>query len=301
LIGRLLAGDPAALARVLTVLESGGSSADSMGASLRPHIGRARVIGFTGPPGAGKSTLISVYIAALRRREQRVAVLAIDPSSPISGGALLGDRTRMTSHATDHHVFIRSIASAGHRGGLAPSIPAMLNAIDAAGWPTIILETVGTGQTEVAVAELADVNVVLTAPGLGDDIQALKAGILETADVLVVNKSDRPDADQVRQQLKRAIALRSVHGSSPRIVATSATTGAGIEELVHAIASKAEAVPIESRTAHRLQVEILHLVRSAFEASLEQLDLDDTCARVGKGELTPHEAAEALLGIVSGN
>ena len=185
---RLLGGDVAALARAISLLEVGGQQSDALAARLRGHAGQARVIGFTGPPGAGKSTLISAYVAALRARAESVAILAVDPSSPLSGGAVLGDRTRMGEHSTDPGVFIRSVAARGHLGGLALSIPGILDAVDAAGWPTIILETVGAGQSETEIVEFADVKVVLNAPGLGDDVQAIKAGILEIADVLVVKQ-----------------------------------------------------------------------------------------------------------------
>ncbi len=172
---RLLAGDPGAMARAISVLETGGAEADALAARLRPHAGRALVVGFTGAPGAGKSTLISAYISAMRAAGERVAVLAVDPSSPLSGGAVLGDRTRMGAHTSDRGVYIRSVASRGHLGGLSLAIASMLDAVDAAGWPTIILETVGAGQSETEIVEFADVKVVLNAPGMGDDVQAIKA------------------------------------------------------------------------------------------------------------------------------
>ena len=189
-------------------MERGGAAADLIYRRICPRVGRATVIGFTGPPGAGKSTLIDAYIAALRTRGHSVAVAAVDPSSPISGGAVLGDRMRMRRHAEDSGVFIRSVASHGHLGGLSESIHRIVDAMDAAGRDFIIIETVGTGQSEVEVVEIADMCVVVNAPNMGDEVQAMKAGILEIADVLVVNKADLPLAQRTTKQLTNMLELR---------------------------------------------------------------------------------------------
>jgi len=234
IVGKLAAGDPAALARCITLMESGGETADLIHRRICASAGRAAVIGFTGAPGAGKSTLIDAYVGALRAREQTVAIAAVDPTSPISGGAILGDRVRMRRHSEDPGVFIRSVASRGHLGGLSESIHRIVDVMDIAGRDFIILETVGTGQSEVEVAEIADVCVVVNAPNMGDDVQAMKAGVLEIADVLVVNKADLPLAQRTTDQLKNMLKLRRDKHDIP-IVETVATKDTGIDLLCAAI------------------------------------------------------------------
>src|SRR5690348_11022798 len=196
IVNRLLKGDRRALARIVTLIENGDPDAREMLGQLHLHGGHAHVIGFTGSPGAGKSTLVAQLVRELRRRGARVGVVAVDPSSPFTGGAILGDRIRMQELAGDPNVFIRSMASRGSLGGLAASTRDVVRALDAGGFDTIIIETVGAGQAEVEIVRAAQTVVVVTAPGMGDDIQAIKAGILEIADVFVVNKADRPGADQ---------------------------------------------------------------------------------------------------------
>lgn len=297
---RLLAGDIATLARAISVLEAGGARAEVLALPLRSYAGRARVIAFTGPPGAGKSTLLSAYISVLRAREERVAVLAVDPSSPLSGGAVLGDRARMGAHIGDPGVYIRSIASRGHLGGLALAIPAILDAVDAAGWPTVILETVGAGQSETEVAEFADVKVVLNAPGLGDDIQAIKAGILEIADVLVVNKCDLPLADQTTRQLRAMLELRPIDRRNVRILETSAKTGEGLDRLDDAIAACIDAAMVgdpEPRIARRLRGVLRRHAEAAFHKGLSNLPeeiMDHLCAALRSGELSIEDAVSRL-------
>ena len=216
-----------ALARLLSLVEDESPQVRSVIKDLLPDTGGARVIGLTGSPGVGKSTVTGALLRAFRAAGRRVAVLAVDPSSPFSGGALLGDRIRMQEHATDEGVFIRSMASRGHLGGLAASTPQAIRVLDAAGFDPIIIETVGVGQAEVAIASLADSVVVLLAPGMGDAIQAAKAGILEVADLFVVNKADKPDAQQVVRDLRNMIALadRAEGDWKPPIVSTVATKG----------------------------------------------------------------------------
>ena len=233
-IDRLAAGDPSTLARCITLMERGGAAADLIYRRICPRVGRATVIGFTGPPGAGKSTLIDAYIAALRTRGHSVAVAAVDPSSPISGGAVLGDRMRMRRHAEDPGVFIRSVASHGHLGGLSESIHRIVDAMDAAGRDFIIIETVGAGQSEVEVVEIADICVVVNAPNMGDEVQAMKAGMLEIADVLVVNKADLPLAQRATDQLRDMLKLRHDKRDVP-IVETIAIKDTGVETLLATI------------------------------------------------------------------
>jgi len=225
-IDRLAAGDPSTLARCITLMERGGAAADLIYRRICPRVGRATVIGFTGPPGAGKSTLIDAYIAALRTRGHSVAVAAVDPSSPISGGAVLGDRMRMRRHAEDPGVFIRSVASHGHLGGLSESIHRIVDAMDAAGRDFIIIETVGAGQSEVEVVEIADICVVVNAPNMGDEVQAMKAGMLEIADVLVVNKAELPFAQRTTKQLTNMLELRRQNRDVP-VLETVALTETG--------------------------------------------------------------------------
>ncbi len=231
LVAGLFAGEVRALARAITMVESGRPEAAEIQKAIRPRLGHAVLVGFTGAPGTGKSTLINAYIAELRRRGKTVAVAAVDPSSPISGGAVLGDRIRMGAHTTDDGVYIRSLATRGHLGGLSAAIAKVVDVIDAAGWDVVVLETVGAGQSEVEVAEIADVKVVVNAPGLGDDIQALKAGILEIADILVVNKADLPLADLAAGTLESMLGLRADGAARVPIVKTVATEGEGVAEL----------------------------------------------------------------------
>ena len=234
IVERLCAGDPGALARCISVMETGGRAADHIHRRIVAKTGRATVIGFTGAPGAGKSTLIDAMIAALRAQGHTVAVAAVDPSSPVFGGAILGDRVRMRRHAEDPGVFIRSVASRGHLGGLSESIHRIVDVMDAAGREVVILETVGTGQSEVEVAEIADVCVVVNAPNMGDDVQAMKASVLEIADVLVVNKPDLPLAQRTTDQLRDMLKLRHDKRDVP-IIETVAIKDTGVDTLLAAI------------------------------------------------------------------
>lgn len=230
LIERLLAGDRLSLARAITELENDGHAAAGLRAELAAHVGRAHVIGVTGPPGGGKSTLVSALIGQLRARGRRVGVVAVDPSSPVSGGAVLGDRIRMAAHQSDDGVFIRSLASRGHLGGLSRSAADVVDAMDAARFDVVIVETVGAGQSEVEITRVADTRLVVCPPGLGDDIQAIKAGVLEIADAFVVSKSDLPDAQRTERELLSMLALRRP-GPRPPVLRTVATSGEGLVAL----------------------------------------------------------------------
>ena len=216
LVQQMRDGERRAIATAITELERLSPATPALLKAMQPHLGRALVVGFTGPPGAGKSTLVNAVIAHLRADGKTVGVIAVDPSSPVSGGAILGDRIRMTAALDDEGVFVRSLASRGYLGGLSPAAVRIIDALDAAGRDLILLETVGTGQSEIDVAEVADVRIVVTAPGLGDDIQAMKSGLLEIADILVVNKGDRPGAEITLQQLAgRARHSRRPDGTDP--------------------------------------------------------------------------------------
>jgi LAO/AO transport system kinase len=234
LVERARAGEARAVARLISLVEDESPLLREVMAALAPHTGHAQVIGITGSPGVGKSTSTSALVTELRRAGKRVGVLAVDPSSPFSGGALLGDRVRMQDHALDREVYIRSMASRGHLGGLAWSTPQALRVLDAAGCDVILVETVGVGQSEVEVAGMADTTMVLLAPGMGDGIQAAKAGILEIGDLYVVNKADRDGADQVRRDLRSMLALaeRPEGAWKPPIVKTIAHKGEGVDEVV---------------------------------------------------------------------
>ena len=261
----------------------------------------ARVVGITGPPGAGKSTTANALVAALRERGERVAVLAVDPSSPFSGGALLGDRVRMQGHATDPGVFIRSMASRGQLGGLAAATPMAIRALDAAGFDVILVETVGVGQVELHVASAADSTVVVVVPGMGDSIQAAKAGVLEIADVLVVNKADRPDTDATVRDLRNMVAL-STAAWRPPIVKTVATEAGGIADLVGELdrhwswlSSTGE---LERRRRARARDEVLAMAVAAVRGQLDGPLLDALAAQVADGTLDSREASGKLLGAV---
>src|SRR5208282_1846452 len=236
-VDKLIAGDAPTLARCITLMETGGPTADLVHQRICRHVGRAAVVGFTGAPGAGKSTLIDAYIGVLRARGHNVAVAAVDPSSPISGGAILGDRVRMQRHTDDPGVFIRSVASRGHLGGLSESMHRIVDVMDAAGRDFVIVETVGIGQSEIEIVEIADVCVVVNAPNSGDDVQAIKAGVLEIADVLVVNKADLPLADRTARQLRSMLKLRRENQDVP-VIETVATRETGIDRLGSAIESR---------------------------------------------------------------
>lgn len=231
----VLAGRRAAVARVLSQLERGERDADRLASELAPHLGRAHVVGVTGAPGAGKSTLVNALLGELVARGRRIAVVAVDPSSPISGGAVLGDRVRMGEHGQHENVFIRSVASRGHLGGLSRTTAAMIDVLDAAGFDTVIVETVGAGQSEVEIMGVADTRLVACPPGLGDGVQALKAGILEIADVLVVTKSDLPGSEPTARDLKDMLHLRAPAARGTwrvPVVNVCATKGTGVAELV---------------------------------------------------------------------
>jgi LAO/AO transport system kinase len=300
LIEGLFAGERRALARAITAVETEGEDGRAILRAIQQRLGHALVIGFTGPPGAGKSTLISAYVSELRRRRRTVAVIAVDPSSPISGGAILGDRIRMSEHDGDDGVFIRSLASRGALGGLTPAAIRATDVADAAGYDVVILETVGAGQSEVDVAEIAEIPVVVCAPGLGDDIQAIKAGILEIARVLVVNKSDLPLADRTRRQLLSMLELRE-RGARVPVLAATATTGDGIAALADAIEAAAQATTPHARIERsRRHVRKLvadaagRLVRDRLIARAD-VAFEQLCQAVAGGEIDVLAAAAQLV------
>ncbi|RSN44993.1 methylmalonyl Co-A mutase-associated GTPase MeaB [Amycolatopsis sp. WAC 04197] len=313
LVGRARDGVPRAIARLLSLVEDAHPRLPEVAAKLTPHTGNARVVGLTGPPGVGKSTSTSALLTALRAKGLRVGVLAIDPSSPFSGGALLGDRIRMTEHATDPGVFIRSMATRGHLGGLSWATPQAVRVLDAAGFDVVLIETVGVGQSEVDVVKLADTTVVLLAPGMGDGIQAAKAGVLEIADVFVVNKADREGADATVHDLKQMISLvrREIRGPSWRqpIVRTVASRGEGVEDVVRALDEhhdwlvRRDELPRRRAARARDEVEAIAVQRLRAEiVDLRSGDrLTEVAERVVARKLDPFAAAEELIGDLRGS
>jgi len=272
---------------------------------IAPLTGHAHVVGLTGSPGVGKSTVTGALVRAYREQGQRIGVLAVDPSSPFSGGALLGDRVRMQDHATDDQVFIRSMASRGHLGGLSWATPQAVRILAAAGFDVVLIETVGVGQAEVEIASLADTALVVVAPGLGDSIQAAKAGILEIADVFAVNKSDRPGAQEVVRDLRTMLAMASYDATAwkPPIVSTTAATGEGIAELAAVIDKHrdwlADTGQRDSRRLRRVREEISAIALGELRQRMGGLPgesrLDELSGRVMAGDLDPYSAADELI------
>ncbi len=305
LVERARAGQARAVARLVSLVEDESPLLRPVMAALAPHTGRAHVVGLTGAPGVGKSTSTNALIGALRAAGRTVGVLAVDPSSPFSGGALLGDRIRMQDHAADEGVFIRSMASRGHLGGLSFTTPQAVRVLDAAGFDVVLVETVGVGQSEVEVAGLADTTMVLLAPGMGDGIQAAKAGILEVGDLYVVNKADRDGADRLRRDLRSGLALteRAADAWQPPILATVAQTGQGVDDVVEGLeqhrAWLEETGQLAARRARRARAEVEAVAVAALRARWELGDhsaLDRLAEAVAAGEQDPYAAADALLG-----
>ncbi len=298
------AGDRRALARVLSLVERGGPAARTIAAEVFGSSGRATTVGVTGAPGSGKSTLTSALVATIRAAGGRPAVLAIDPSSPFSGGAILGDRVRMGDHALDKDVFIRSMATRGHLGGLALAVPEAVRVLDAAGFDWVIVETVGVGQVEVDIAGQADTTVVVVNPGWGDAVQANKAGLMEIADIFVINKADRDGVRQTRHDLQAMVQLGDLDGWSPPVLETVATEGTGVEALWEAVrqhrAHLDSTGDLVRRRHQRLAVELETLVGERLRKRARELLDDEPGAglrsRVLAGELDPYEAAEEVLG-----
>ena len=296
------------IARAITIVENQGAAAESFMAALasgpvsRP---RARTIGITGAPGVGKSTMTAALISSYRAQGMSVAVLAVDPSSPFSGGALLGDRIRMQSHSSDPEVFIRSMASRGHLGGLAATAGQVLRVFDAAGFDVVLIETVGVGQSEVEIAAAADTTVVLLAPGMGDGIQAAKAGILEIGDVFVVNKADREGAQSTARDLRNMLTLGQEEGPSswePAVVTSVASTGQGIPEVVQAIDDHYDWAlqhgELRRRRLVRAREEVISAlmerIRGLVFDTSHEIVLNEVSQAVSEGDLAVYQAADAL-------
>ncbi|MEU9196767.1 methylmalonyl Co-A mutase-associated GTPase MeaB [Streptomyces hundungensis] len=306
LVAQAREGRPRAVARLISLVEGASPQLREVMAALAPLAGNAYVVGLTGSPGVGKSTSTSALVSAYRRAGKRVGVLAVDPSSPFSGGALLGDRVRMSDHASDPGVYIRSMATRGHLGGLAWAAPQAIRVLDAAGCEVILVETVGVGQSEVEIASQADTSVVLLAPGMGDGIQAAKAGILEIGDLYVVNKADRDGADATARELNHMLGLGESRGPGdwrPPIVKTVAARGEGIEEVLEALekhhAWMAEHGVLAERRRARAAREVETIAVTALRERIGSLHgdrrLDALAQRIVDGELDPYAAADELV------
>ena len=310
LIQRLLTGDRRAIARLITIIENDGAEAQEALAALYPHTGRAHIVGVTGAPGTGKSTLVNELAKVYRKRDRTVGIIAVDPSSPFSGGALLGDRIRMRDLSGDPGIFIRSMATRGSLGGLARATADAVKVLDAAGYQTILVETVGAGQAEVDIAKAAHTTIVVEAPGLGDEIQAFKAGITEIADIFVVNKADREGADSAALALQMILDLDHRSHLSPQdpgwrppICKTIALHGEGIGAVIEAVEEHAaylrESGNLQQRERERIEGELRSIItqemaRSFFER-LDEAQFDRLVDSIIRREIAPYSAAALLL------
>jgi LAO/AO transport system kinase len=303
LAARVRAADPRSLARAISIVEREGPEAAALVAALYPHTGRARMVGVTGAPGAGKSTLVDRLAVAWRSVGRRVGIVAVDPSSAFTSGALLGDRVRMQQHTADAGVFIRSMATRGHLGGLAPATSDVAVVLDAAGYDVVVIETVGVGQDEIEIVRTADVSIVVIVPGAGDDVQALKAGIMEIADIYVVNKADREGADRTVTSIESLLSLGSFDAAAwrPPILRTEAATGSGIASLVAAIDDflARESGELGARRRRRSGARVKDLLARQLMAHVEREvlvtgEFEALLDRVSRHEIDPHAAAASL-------
>ena len=293
------------MGRLISLIENESPQLREVMAALTPFTGHAHVVGITGSPGVGKSTSTNALVGELRRRGRRVGVLAVDPSSPFSGGALLGDRIRMQDHALDPDVFIRSMASRGHLGGLSWSTPQALRVLDAARFDVVLIETVGVGQSEIEIASTADTTMILLAPGMGDGIQAAKAGILEIGDLYVINKADRPGADKVRRDLRGMLSMgeRPADAWKPPILKTSAMSGEGVEAVVdgldehlaHLHTTDSLATRRRARARDEIEAIAWAAMRQRWGSVGARAEVDALADRVVAGDLDPYSAADELM------
>lgn len=295
---RFLAGDERALARGLSLLEARDGAGQALLGAVRSRGGRAHIVGLTGSPGSGKSTLADELVAVARAQDKRVAVLAVDPTSPYSGGAILGDRIRMTRHHTDAGVFVRSMATRGHLGGLAAATLQAVVLLDAFGFDLVLVETVGVGQSEIDVVRVADTTALVLTPGQGDGVQAFKAGIMEIADVLVVNKADAPGSGRLRRELRAALELAPAGAWTPPILETVATQGTGVRDVAAQLAAHRayalESGRLETLRRERVRFEVSALLAERIRGRLAGLGARELDA-VLSGDVTASDVADGLL------
>lgn len=298
-------GHRLALAKLMSIIESGSQEARTLGAHTFSRVGRAHTVGMTGAPGSGKSTLTSALATVVRAIDERMAILAVDPSSPFTGGAILGDRVRMQDHVTDEGIYIRSMATRGHMGGLSLATPQAVRVLDALGWPWVLIETVGVGQIEVDIAGAADTTVVVVNPGWGDAVQANKAGLMEIADIFVINKSDRGGVDNTRRDIQQMLELSALGDWEPPIVMTVGTEGEGAQELWTTIGEHRsyleQSGELSSRRRNRIKVELSKILNWSLEARVQSV-LDgpksaELHEKLESGEIDPYAAAQCLLEI----
>src|SRR5579864_3035773 len=293
---KILAGDLRALSRAATQIENRNPKADALLKELFAHTGKATVIGITGSPGAGKSTLVDKITSELRRENKQVGIIAVDPTSPYTGGAILGDRIRMLGHHADPGVFIRSMATRGWLGGLAAATTDLTVLLDAAGKDVVLIETVGVGQDEVEIARLADVTVVVLVPGMGDDVQAIKAGIMEIADVFVINKSDQPGAERLQREIKAIQSLSTrKDGWVPPVVRTAATEGQGITETLAAVRSFLARGGAKDRAVANWHLRLREMLRERLLERFSDVNFQAAAEKVAAREDDPYSIIDGWL------
>jgi len=298
-------GQRLALARLMSLVERGGDEARALGAQTYSQVGGAYTIGMTGAPGSGKSSLTAALGSVVRSEDERLAILAIDPSSPFTGGAILGDRVRMQDHVMDDGIYIRSMATRGHLGGLSLATPQAIRVLDSLGWPWVLVETVGVGQVEVDIAGAADTTIVVVNPGWGDAVQANKAGLMEVADIFVINKADRKGADETRRDIQQMLELSSLGEWEPPILMTVATDQIGVEELWKEVGAHRQYLEdcgeLEERRNRRVDAELREIVNRSLEkrvvATMDRPETAELKEKLMRGEIDPYAAAAELIAL----